>query len=349
MGAMCRVWTYVLGVALRASVRFSVCVWFGAAYVLVAPALSIRDVGTVVDPAGCPEGLSGITYAGGTQYYAVNDSGGRLSPINIAVDLTSGAITSVVFDAAITLGGTDIEGVAYNRARNSVWVSDETGATIKEYSLSGALLDDVAVPVVFKSYRPNFSLESLTVRGDGLEMWTCNEEALYNAERGVDDGPLSTALTGTVVRLQRFARDSVYGVWGAEGQWAYVTEPYGAGNPYIAEERSGVSDLCVLPDGTLLVLERRLGGVKMPTFTSGIFQVDFSGATDVSDMLSLNGATYTRVAKKELWSRNFSMAFNFEGIALGPKLENDAFSLILIADGDPPQVNALHALTLTVR
>ena len=38
-------------------------------------------------------GLSGITYAGGNQYYAVNDSGGLVSPLTIAMD-ANGEITS---------------------------------------------------------------------------------------------------------------------------------------------------------------------------------------------------------------------------------------------------------------
>lgn len=326
--------------------RLVLCVWFAVGSALAVPELSIQDVGTVVAPSNCPVGMSGICYAGGTQYYAVKDTGGLLYPVDIIVNSASGAITSAVFDSAITLGGTDLEGIAYNPARNSVWVSDEVGATIKEYSLSGILLDTVSVPTVFKSYRSNFSLESLTVRGDGLEMWTCNEEALYNVETGVDDGPLSTAETGSVVRLQRFSRQGVHGVWVANGQWAYRTEPFGAESAYTTGERSGVSDLCVLPDGTLLVLERRLGGAPFPIFENRIYQVDFSGATDTSRLRSLNGATYALVQKKKLWSKNFSMTFNFEGIALGPRLDSDALSLILIADGDPPQLPALHALTL---
>lgn len=252
----------------------------------------------------CLEGMSGISYAGGTQYYAVDDSGGLVNPASISVNPASGAITATTFDPAITMGGADLDGVAYNPTRNSVWVSDETGATIKEYSLSGALLGAVAMPAVFASYRANFSLEALTVRGDCLEMWTCNEEALNKAATGVDDGPLSTASAGSVVRLQRFTRSSVHGVWAAAGQWAYLTQSFGADSPLTTAERSGVSDLCVLPDGTLLVLERRLGGsVFIPMFENKIYQVTFSGATDVSGIASLNGASYTRVTKTQLWSK----------------------------------------------
>lgn len=329
------------------SVLVGICVWLVAGSALGAPVLLIKTVGALADPSGCHPGMSGICYAGGTQYYAVNDSGGLVNPANISVNPATGAITAATFDPAITMGGVDLEGVAYNAARNSVWVSDETEATIKEYSFSGVLLDTVAVPTVFKSYRDNFSLESLTVRGDGLEMWTCNEEALYNKATGVDDGPLSTASAGSVVRLQRFARSSVHGVWAADGQWAYLTESFVKDSSHTTLERSGVSDLCVLPDGSLLVLERRLGGGgAFPMFENHIYQVDFTGATDISDILALNAATYTRVSKTKLWIQSFWPIYNFEGIALGPRLNDEALSLILIADGDAPQTNALHALTL---
>ena len=332
----------------------TVCQGLACVVLLAVPALpiqaqlSISGVGKLDNPSGMNAGLSGLCYAGGTQFYAVDDSGGVMQPATISVSPASGAITAASFASALTLGGADLEGIAYNPARNSVLVSDETGATIKEYTLTGTLRSSVNVPTVLTSYRSNFSLESLTVRGDGLEMWTCNEEALYNAGTGVNDGPLSTPSAGSVVRLQRFSRSNVNGVWAASGQWAYLTEPYGKDSSLTEAERSGVSDLCVLPDGTLLVLERTLGYATffVPTFENRIYKVDFTGATDTSAITSLAGATYTRVTKTKLWSNNFSVSYNFEGLCLGPRLDGEATSLLMIADGDDLS-NALYSLKLT--
>jgi hypothetical protein len=302
----------------------------------VDAAISISGVGTHSNPSGSNDGLSGICYAGGTQYYAVDDSDGLIQPATISINPSSGAITAASFDSAVTLGGSDLEGIAYNPANHSVWVSDETGATIKEYGLANAnYLSSVAVPTIFASYRSNYSLESLTVRGDGLEMWTCNEEALYDTSPAVDDGSLSTDNNGSVVRLQRFTRNSVRGEWVADGQWAYLTESFEADSSFTSAERSGVSDLCVLPDGTLLVLERKLGaGGATPSFENHIYEVDFTGATDVSAIPSLNGATYTRVTKTLRWSNNFGTSYNFEGLCMGPRLTDGSLSLMMIADGD---------------
>lgn len=134
-------------------------------------AVAISGVQHGGHPPGSNEGLSGITYADGTQYYAVDDSGGLMQSADIVINLTNGTIAAASFYPAVHLGGSDLEGIAYNAAVHSVFVSDETGATIKEYGLADTnYLSSVAVPAVFSNYRANFSLESLTIRRDGLEM-----------------------------------------------------------------------------------------------------------------------------------------------------------------------------------
>lgn len=310
-----------------------------------AAALSISTVSEYTRPA-TPDGVSGLTYAGGNQYFTVDDTGALIYPAVIGIRLDTGAITSCTFSAGVSLGGSDLEGIAFNPASGGVLVSDETGAVIKECSTAGALLNTLPVPANLKACRSNFSLESLTMRGNGLELWTSNEEALYNSSIGVDDGPLSTATSGSVVRLTRFLRNTVHDAWTASGQWAYLTDPI-EGDPYNNSERSGVADLCVLPDGTLLVLEREMS-VKtfFPTFRSRIYAVSFSGATDVSGIPSLNGATYTRVTKTLLLNQN-TVFSNYEGLCLGPRLNDGSLSLLLLADGDDSADETLYALKLT--
>jgi len=304
--------------------------------------LSITSVG-LYSLNGAPGGLSGLTYAGGNQYYAVEDSGARLHPLTINLNSVTGAVTSASLGTSITLSGTDLEGVAYNAANNSVYVSDETGATIKEYNLSGGWLSTVSVPTVYSSYRNNYSLESLSLQAGHKSLWTANEEALYEASV-VNDGPLSTTSAGTVVRLQKFDSNL-----NAVRQWAYVTEPILSYSGLTITERSGVSDLCVLPNGKLLVLERQLNGEGVfgfPEFHNYIYEVDLTTGTDVSGFTSgLAGETYTAVAKNLLWDSSFGMD-NFEGMALGPQLDNGEYSLLLISDGDGDPNESLYALRL---
>ncbi len=305
--------------------------------------ISITGVGEVIRSSK-NLGLSGITYAGGTQYYAINDSGALLHPMTIVVNPSSGRITSHSFADTVALIGFDTEGIAWDPSAPGLWVSDETGATIKLFSTAGTHLSSVDVPTIYSNYRNNFSLEALSIRGDLLELWTANEEALYKAATGVDDGPLSTTSAGSMCRLQRFTRLSVNDDWSANGQWAYRTDPIskipaiGSGS-----ERSGIADLCILPDGTVLVLERELGGSLFPGFRNRIYEINTSVATDVSAITSLNGASYTPVTKTLRWEKKFPFV-NYEGICLGPRLNDGSLSLLMISDGDAPATDNLYSL-----
>jgi hypothetical protein len=112
--------------------------------------------------------------------------------------------------------------------------------------------------------------------------------------------------------------------------------------------QSGLSDLVVLPDGTLLTLERSaIEG--LPIFETRIYQVDFTGATDVSQgslAAGLQGQNYTPVKKKLLLSTT-KIGENLEGLCLGPELSADHRALLGVVDsGDPVSKNALVAFEL---
>lgn len=301
----------------------------------------IAPVGEYARPAGCPEGLSGITWRGGDSYYAVNDHGGQLCPMTISVDRATGAITNLAVGAIVALkGGGDLEGVAFDAARGTIWASDEADASIREFpAVGGATLRAVPVPTAQKACRYNYSLESLALRDGGCEMWSCNEEALSA------DGDLASAATGSVVRLMKFMRSSPAADWAFAGSWAYWTDPFG-GAAYRNYSRSGISDLLCLPDGTLLALERELSVKSLfPTFRCRIYRVDFGGATEVSGIKSLKGVTVTPVRKTLLFGQHtgFSM---YEGACLGPVLDDGSRSLILISDGDDGAGKTVYALKL---
>ena len=313
------------------------CLAFGQA------PLTITEAGLfwrAVEPAG----LSGIAYAGGDRYYSVNDSGGTMHPMTIKMDYATGAITGCVVHAAVALDGIDLEGVAYDPASDSVFTSDEADASIRQHTVTGEYLGALPVPGVLAAFRSNFSLESLSMRGDGLELWTCNEESLNNATLGVNDGSLSTTTQGSLVRLTRFARPNVRAPWVYSGQWAYRTDPI-RGNIVPGFSRSGVADLCALPDGTLLVLEREFSVNFFYAFKSRIYRVGVDGATDIADIGSLVGATFTPVEKALLWDKSVAFS-NFEGICLGPRLDDGSLSLVLISDGDDEASETLFALKL---
>ena len=295
-------------------------------FVPAARAATVADPGqgavTLAPGSAGAKELSGLAHAAANQYYAVSDAGGLLFQLEIQVDASSGHILSASVAGSLALAsGSDLEGLVHSPLGGSVLASDETGPAIREYRLSdGAVLASLAVPAIFSQIRPNFSLESLSLRVAANPtddaVWTANEEAL------LVDGPLSTSSAGTIVRLQR-CDDAL----APDGQWAYVTDPY-PGGPFLNLQRSGVADLLALENGELLVLERSFSD---QLFRARIYQVDLSGATDTSALTSLATDPFTPVAKTLLWEVA-GAAQNYEGLAVGPSLAAGDRSLLLVAD-----------------
>ena len=316
--------------------------------------LTITTVSQATRPSSTTYGaeqISGITYAGGDLYYAVDDNDNKLYPITLKINRDTGSLASGtngmdIGTGVVMSGGDDMEGCSFDPASGKVWISQETSALIREFDpATGTLLRSAPVPAIQKQYYGNYSLEALTISGDGLTMWTCNEESLKC------DGTNSTLNAGTTVRLTRFTRQSVYDNWTENGQWAYLTRPIAeASSMYLVNNaRSGVAALTALPDGTLLVLERGYGGWGglADDFKNYIYAVDFSEATDISEIKSLKEATYTLVRKTEVFKNIEFKSVNYEGMCLGPRLSNGSVVLVVIADGGGGGNEKVMTLKLT--
>lgn len=262
--------------------------------------------------------LSGLTRIAGDRYYAVSDKGGRLFPLRIAVDGKTGFVTETRVEAPIRLVGCrDLEGVAWDAESGHVFVVDEVGPSLREHRVDdGALVRRVEVPPVFRRARLGRSLESLALDAGLSALWTANEEALRQ------DGEEAGLERGSPVRIQRFDRRGAAG-----GQWVYVTEPI-PGHSAQGSSRNGLAELLVLPSGELLALERSLGGEGLG---ARIFLLDFSGASDVSGVAALAGASFQAVRKTLLWETRGLLGI-FEGMTLGPRLEGGDHSLLLVSD-----------------
>jgi len=269
--------------------------------------------------------LSGITYAGGTNYYAVGDDGApTIWQVYTSLDSRSGRVRSTLVTGGISAPelGSDSEGIALGPSGNRVWVSDEVASTINEFSLAtGQKTGSIAVPNIYRpaNVQNNMGLESLTY-GSG-RLWTANEEALRS------DGALSTTAAGSWVRIQEFDGPDL----AARRQYAYRTDPISRLSPFVSVERSGLVDLLALPNGQVLALERELGGY-LPRFRTRIYLVDFTGASDVAALSSLaSGSGFTPVGKTLLWQGDTGFS-NFEGITLGPRLTDGSYALLLVSD-----------------
>ena len=308
------------------------------------PSFARINMGNMGNPVGqysIPvNGCGGIAYLGGDDYLILQDHDettgkAMVYPTTICVDRNTGAITSYSFGTGIPLdGNADSEGIACDLCSGGIWVSDETGPTIKEFQLNsdGTAYEcsrTAPVPDIYKTIRGNKGLEALAVSCDGLTMWTANEEALEG------DGPASAYKVQTVVRLTKFTRSSVYDNWTVAGQWPYRCAPGGSS---LSTSYCGLSGLCALPDGSLLSLER-----EVSTSTGGsclIYQISadkIAAATSILDVPMLADREFTCVEKEKVGSfsagGHWKQMIVYEGICLGPKLNNGHFSVILVSDG----------------
>lgn len=272
--------------------------------------------------------MSGITWIGGESFMTVSNKQSGIYPLNLRIDPGTGRLLSGKFGERIPVKSNfnDFEGIAFLPELKRTYISAEGGNGIVGFDLQGDATFVVEVPAVFKRARGNKSLESLTYGAGAL--WTANEGALDG------DGRPSGKGEGTTVRLQKFNAG-----FRAVAQFAYRTEPCPAGAP---EAGTGVSDLLALPDGGLLVLERVVTSLGL---VAKIYQVDFAGATDTSRIDKLDGEFFTPVKKTLLFERR-TLAINYEGITLGPKLAGGWRSLLLLADSGGAPKHTLMPLRI---
>lgn len=279
--------------------------------------------------------LSGITYLGDDRFIVVSDTNATRATATIVIDRTTGQITSASHLPPVSVaGGSDLEGIAYDPRDGHILISDESGNTIKRHAVSdGTPLGSISVPSIYSNARGNLGLESLSLDPFDFNLWTANEEALSV------DGNRSTDTVGTIVRLQRFDAAGQ-----PSAQFGYLTQPHsGDSGIFNISGQSGVSDLVALPGGRLIVMERELGGA-IPSYRNRLYLMDDSNATDTTTTASLDGVTTGLVEKELLYQVNANFS-NFEGIALGPMLNNGDFAMVLVSDDGAPG-NPQNLLTL---
>ena len=288
---------------------------------------TVERVGDVARPTH-PADLSGLSPRGGDLYWAVRDTDGELYSLRIPVDRASGRVLGCEVVGVHKLqGASDLEDVATDPLRAVVWVGDETGPSIRGFSFDGRDANArVDLPAVYLGVRKNRGLEALAIHPDGHDMWTCNENELP-----VDDAVSPGRIE--FVRLTRFTRRTPAQPWRVSGQWAYRLESPGTGLAR-GRTRNGVAALCVLDDGVVLVLEReKTGKGEKASFRMRVCRVVFPGATDVSGWQSLSERPFVPVRKQIVYEAETGHAM-YEGMCLGPVLDDGSRTLLLISDGD---------------
>ena len=273
-------------------------------------------------------GLSGLTWCRDDLYYAVSDRQRALIPLRINLDPATGQITAAKAEAAVPVktSMSDFEDITWDAADNLVFISAENPAAIAGFTVNGKAALSVNVPPVFLKARGNLSMESLTKNAAVGRAWAANEDTLPA------DGAVSSPEAGGVVRLQEFDA-----AWKPLRQFAWRTERSGA---RFNGSGTGVTGLCLLDNGSLLVMERVINGL---TLDMRLFLADFTGATDTAQLPALAGASFTAVRKHVLYRKAAGLT-NWEGLAAGARLTDGSQSLILIADSGTGTTHALLAL-----
>ncbi|MBO4448139.1 MAG: esterase-like activity of phytase family protein [Kiritimatiellae bacterium] len=286
-----------------------------------------------IDLPSVAKSAGGIAWDGADcAYVATDDRPALLCRLKLKFD-SDGVLESAEGKVlGIPEAASDSEAAAVDPLDGGIWVAHEISNRVIKYRKDDpalAVSRELKMPPVLRKARKGRGLESLAISADGLALFTCTEEAL------ACDGNRATRENGTYVRLMRFVRDGVDSPWRPDGQWAYLTEPIsgGAWNTKSGDaSRNGVSELCIAKDGTLLLLERDFSCTVMPNFDCRVYAVDFSGATDVTSLASLEDAAQFKPVSKRRVLRlsGFTM---YEGMCRGPDLKDGSETFFLCSDG----------------
>ncbi len=218
----------------------------------------------------------------------------------------------------------DPEGVVVGRT-GTIFISDEYGPYIYEFTREGKLLRRIPVPSKFLISHPTGEVDSA---GNSWELYPEGSPALpagiqgnnsgRQANRGMEglaitpdgryliglmqnaliqDGGLDTSVPPGRVSLNN--RIFKFDLWtGQSKEYVYVVDSIGQGK--------GTNEILAINENEFLVLERdnrslvSPGAAAFSPASSGvkkIFKINLKGATDVSSFTSLIGKTFTPVTK----------------------------------------------------
>lgn len=275
-------------------------------------------------PAG---NYSGLTNIGGNKYAVVNDKpqNDGFDIFTIDVDYVSGEIVNVrkvkTMSSAVTQQR-DGEGIAYFPPANTIFISGEADNKILEYDMNGKLTGrQLQLPSTISMPISNYGLESLTYNAKTHRFWTTTESTLPQ------DGQQANSVNGIRNHLRLMSFDDNLQYCGAINY--IMDEPLSNSQAYIYA--NGVSALCALDDGRLLVLERE---AFVPKKLGGAWCVNRVYSIDTKSATGGNAIAQKRLVA--MWRTSFNLIHkdfaNYEGMCVGPKLADGRQVIILCAD-----------------
>ena len=283
-------------------------------------------------PSDIPEDISGIAMSKDGSFWAVCDSRGELCRFVVDIDPEDGKIKKCsLSEIRHVPGGKDMEGLAYDPLRDSLWICDEKGPRIFEYLISDRSIgEEVILPENLKKCIQNRSLEALEISPDGLTLLTCNEKA-------IPDDTIPGVVNAKPVRMTRFTRKSASEPWKLNSQKYYLPET-ASGSIRDSQYRNGVASVCVDSKGRIFVLERECDKTDGLRFRMRVFEVSFpievgSGSSGLMPVL-----------EKRLVCEANTGSSMYEGMCLGPVLKDGSQTLVLVSDGDKKASESIMTL-----
>lgn len=236
----------------------------------------------------------------------------------------------------------DCEGACYFAQAGTVFVSGETNQDILEYDHDGNPTGRrLAIPESMsrKQITPNRGFEALTYNAVQHRFWTTTEGVLPA------DNTLSQKLRLRLLSFDDSLQPSLSFIY-------QMDNPLKAGAK--GDNVHGVSSMLALDNGKLLVLEREVFSPKrkLGAFVNHkIYLVDPWQAQPVPLGTPMAEVADSMVASKELlveFKTRFDLLHyklaNFEGMCLGPQLDDGRQTLLLIADSQNGMGNSLYHL-----
>lgn len=252
-------------------------------------------------PAG---DYSGIAWLGGDKYAVVSDKSANegFYIFTIDIDSVTGNICNVVCEEFVECGkgNRDLEGIAWMPERGWILMCGERDNIIRAYSREGKSLDvDIPKHIAHTNLPGNSGLESLSYNVTTQRLWTCNEAA-----------PITLV-----------AYDDAFNI---RESYPYTMDAPKKNGTKAAAYAHGVSEVCAMDDGTLLVLEREFYVPKAKI-----------GSSVVCKLYRYNPLKQEKSLVKE-WKTRLNLLArslaNYEGMCLGPRLADGRRVVVMISD-----------------
>ncbi|MEZ7499160.1 esterase-like activity of phytase family protein [Flavobacterium sp. Arc3] len=238
----------------------------------------------------------------------------------------------------------DPEELRYNpKTKSVVWSSEGARVIAKDFSvlqnptvqtadLNGNFVNEYHLPTNLnmqkeeKGPRSNGVLEGIAFDKNYSTLYTNVEEPLY------EDDAEATTTKGGIIRLFAFDVKSRKNT----AQYAYLLDPIAhEPNPANGFAVNGISTIQYYAKNQLLVVERSYS-LGRQACAIKVYLCDFTNATNVKDIASLQGQEFTPATKKLILDMDDLGIFidNIEGVTFGPKLANGKQSLLFVSDNN---------------